>query len=145
MMRCLVPVWGDCRSSSPVSAQRSIPCSRRCGSGYVSLSVGEHPVAIGAATARIVNSVLAHGSTGSAWMRLAVGRASACPASSRPPGEWWPGRPSNRRCITAASSSSADPGGWKGEEKAHGPGVLIEKLIPGHLAEVRPSSRKEPS
>jgi len=43
------------------------------------------------------------------------------------------------------SSSSADPGGWKGDEKAHGPGVLIEKLIPGHLAEVRPSSRKEPS
>ena len=33
----------------------------------------------------------------------------------------------------------------EGRRKGAGPGVLIEKLIPGHLAEARPSSRKEPS
>ncbi len=111
--------------------------------GHIGLLDGDHPVVIPTAIARLGNSVLVHGSTGSGWMRTAAQGAPACLAVTSFDG------------IVVARSAFESSFHYRSavifgrferlaaDEKKQALDVLIDKLIPGRRAEVRPSSRKE--
>jgi uncharacterized protein len=111
--------------------------------GHVGLSAGDHPVVIPTAIARMGDWVLVHGSTGSGWMRMAAQGAPACLAVTSLDG------------VVVARSAFESSFHYRsavifgrferleGDQKKQALDVLIDKLIPGRLAEVRPSSRKE--
>ncbi len=111
--------------------------------GHVGITTNDHPVVIPTAIARDGDTVLVHGSTGSGWMRLAAAGAPACLAVTALDG------------IVVARSTFESSFHYRSavifgvferlvdERKHRALDVVAEKLIPGRLAEVRPSTAKE--
>src|SRR5258708_18710492 len=111
--------------------------------GHIGLSAGDHPVVIPTAIARMGNCVLVHGSTGSGWMRMAAQGVPACLAVTSFDG------------VVVARSAFESSFHYRsafifgrferleGDQKKHALGLRIDKLVPGRLAEERPSSGQE--
>ncbi|MGN6576142.1 MAG: pyridoxamine 5'-phosphate oxidase family protein [Nocardioides sp.] len=101
------------------------------------------PVVIPTGVARDGNRILVHGSTGSGWLRDLAGGADACITVTSLSG------------IVVARSAFESSFHYRsavvfgrftvleGEEKRAGLDVLVDKFIPGRLAEVRASTAKE--
>ena len=111
--------------------------------GHVGLVADGHPLVIPTAIARLGDSVLVHGSTGSRWMRLLAGAAPACLTVTVVDGlvvarSAFESSMRYRSVVLFGSFSPVDP-----DEKVHALEVLIEALLPGRSREVRPSTRKE--
>jgi uncharacterized protein len=95
------------------------------------------------AIARLGDSVLVHGSTGSRWMRLLAGAAPACLTVTVVDGlvvarSAFESSMHYRSAVLFGSFSPVDP-----DEKVRALEVLIDALLPGRSREVRPSTRKE--
>jgi nitroimidazol reductase NimA-like FMN-containing flavoprotein (pyridoxamine 5'-phosphate oxidase superfamily) len=101
------------------------------------------PVVIPTGVARDGDRVLVHGSTGSGWLRELAAGADACVTVTSLSG------------IVVARSAFESSFHYRsavvfgrftvleGEEKRAGLDVLVDKFVPGRLAEVRASSAKE--
>ena len=74
--------------------------------GHFALQADGHPVVVPTAIARDGDSVLAHGSTGSRWMRALAGERRQRWGSPCWTASWWPGPPSSPRCTTAVRCCS---------------------------------------
>lgn len=108
--------------------------------GHIGLNADDHPVVIPTAIARDGDTVLAHGSTGSRWMRVVAAGAPACLAVTSLDG------------VMVARSAFESSFHYRsavmfgrferleGDRKKQALDVLIDKLIPGRRAEVRPSA-----
>jgi len=111
--------------------------------GHVGITTDDHPVVIPTAIARDGDSVLVHGSTGSGWMRLACRGVPVCLAVTTLDG------------IVVARSTFESTFHYRsavifgcferleGERKERALDVVVEKLVPGRLTEVRPPSPSE--
>jgi uncharacterized protein len=111
--------------------------------GHVGITTDDHPVVIPTAIARDEDTLLVHGSTGSGWMRLAARGAPICVAVTSLDG------------IVVARSTFESTFHYRsavifgcferldGQRKERALDVIVEKLIPGRLIEVRPPSRGE--
>jgi nitroimidazol reductase NimA-like FMN-containing flavoprotein (pyridoxamine 5'-phosphate oxidase superfamily) len=111
--------------------------------GHVGAVVDGGPVVIPTAIARDGDDLLAHGSTGSGWMRAAADGGPACVTVTALDG-----------VIVARSAfesslryrSAVLFGAFErleGGRKERALGILAEKLIPGRSAEVRPNTASE--
>ena len=115
-----------------------------CLIGHFGLTADEHPVVIPTSIARDGDRILAHGSTGSRWMRaLADGAPTALAVTAidglvvaRSAFE------SSMRYRSAVVFGVCTGVGGPAE-KRRALDVLTEKLLPGRLAEVRPPMTKE--
>ena len=111
--------------------------------GHVGMTTDDQPVVIPTAIARDGDAVLVHGSTGSGGMRLAAGGAPACLAVTALDG------------IVVARSTFESTFHYRsavifgvferleGRRKERALDVVVEKLIPGRLSEVRRPSPGE--
>jgi uncharacterized protein len=111
--------------------------------GHVGLVADGHPLVIPTAIARDGDNVLVHGSTGSRWMRLLAGGAPACLTVTVVDGlvlarSAFESSMHYRCAVLFGSFSPVD-----GDEKPHALDVLVDALLPGRSAEVRPSTGKE--
>jgi uncharacterized protein len=111
--------------------------------GHVGLVADGHPLVIPTAIARLGDSVLVHGSTGSRWMRLLAGAAPACLTVTVVDGlvvarSAFESSMHYRSAVLFGSFSPVED-----DEKVHALEVLIDALLPGRSREVRPSTRKE--
>jgi uncharacterized protein len=111
--------------------------------GHIGLQADDFPLVIPTAIARDGDTVLAHGSTGSRWMRAVADGAPVCLAVTSLDG-----------VVVARSTfesslhyrSAVIFGRFErlaGEAHDLALHVITEKLIPGRAAEVRPSSASE--
>ena len=110
---------------------------------HVGLVRGSDPLVIPTAVARDADRVLIHGSTGSAWMRLLADGAGACVTIT------------SLGAVVVARSAFESSFHYRsavlfgrftaveGAEKHAALDVIVEKLIPGRLDEVRASTDKE--
>ncbi|MGV8859003.1 pyridoxamine 5'-phosphate oxidase family protein [Rhodoglobus sp.] len=100
------------------------------------------PGVIPTAVARLGDSLIVHGSTGSRWMRLVAGSPAAVSVTSL-------GGIVVARSAFESSliySSAVLFGSFQvldGDEKSAALNALTDKLIPGRLSEVRPNNKKE--
>ena len=111
--------------------------------GHVGVVRDGHPVVVPTGIARDGDRVLVHGSTGSGWMRTLAAGADACLTVT------------SLRGIVVARSAFESSMHYRsavlfgrfevleGDDKQRALDVLVEKLVPGRLAEVRPSTSKE--
>jgi hypothetical protein len=111
--------------------------------GHVGVVRDGHPVVVPTGIARDGDRVLVHGSTGSGWLRTLAAGADACLAVTSLGG------------IVVARSAFESSMHYRsavlfgrfevleGDDKLRALDVLVEKLVPGRLAEVRPSTPKE--
>jgi nitroimidazol reductase NimA-like FMN-containing flavoprotein (pyridoxamine 5'-phosphate oxidase superfamily) len=111
--------------------------------GHVGLVADGHPLVIPTAIARLGDSVLVHGSTGSRWMRLLAGAAPACLTVTVVDGlvvarSAFESSMHYRSAVLFGSFSPVEA-----DEKVRALEVLIDALLPGRSREVRPSTRKE--
>jgi nitroimidazol reductase NimA-like FMN-containing flavoprotein (pyridoxamine 5'-phosphate oxidase superfamily) len=106
--------------------------------------VSEHgPVIIPTAIARDGDRVLAHGSTGSRWMRALAGGTATCLAVTAFDAlvvarSAFESSMHYRSAVLFGSMTALS-----GDEKAHGLDVITDHLIPGRVAEVRRPTAKE--
>ena len=110
---------------------------------HVGLVRDGSPLVVPTGMARSGDTLLVHGSTGSAWMRALAGGAEACVTVT------------SLDAVVVARSAFESSFQYRsavlfgrfralaGEEKAAALDVLVEKLIPGRGAEVRASSARE--
>src|SRR5215471_19177226 len=103
-----------------------------------------HPVALPTAVARDGDRMLAHGSTGSGWIRrLAAGAPTSLAVTSFDAlvvarSAFESSMRYRSAVIFGQCTPLTDP-----DEKLRALGIVVEALLPGRLAEVRPSTRKE--
>jgi len=111
--------------------------------GHIGFDADDGPVVIPTAIVRLLDSVVVHGSTGSAWMRTVAEGAPACLAVTSLDG-----------MIVARSAfessfryrSAAIFGRFErleGEAKLSALDAVVDKMLPGRLSEVRPSTAAE--
>jgi len=111
--------------------------------GHIGFDAGEGPVVIPTAIVRILDSVVVHGSTGSRWMRSVAEGVPACLAVTSLDG-----------MIVARSAfessfryrSAVIFGRFErleGDTKRIALDAVVDKLVPGRLSEVRPSTTAE--
>jgi nitroimidazol reductase NimA-like FMN-containing flavoprotein (pyridoxamine 5'-phosphate oxidase superfamily) len=111
--------------------------------GHVAFTDGAEVSVVPTAVARIDDTLVLHGSTGSAWMRLLAGGApvavgitaleAVVVARSRFESSFW-----YRSAVVRGR-----PHRLEGEEKLRALDVLVERLVPGRLAETRDSDARE--
>jgi len=111
--------------------------------GHVGLVRDGHPLVVPTAVARDADRLLVHGSTGAGWMRALAAGADACVTVTALSG------------VVVARSAFESSMHYRsavlfgrftvleGDDKRRALDVLVEKLIPGRGAEVRPSTAKE--
>lgn len=111
--------------------------------GHVGFEDDGDPVVLPTAIARSGDTLLAHGSTGSRWMRRVAEGAPVCVEVTVVD------------AIMVARSAFESSFRYRsavlfgrfacleGDDKLAGLDVLVDKLIPGRLGEVRPSNRRE--
>jgi nitroimidazol reductase NimA-like FMN-containing flavoprotein (pyridoxamine 5'-phosphate oxidase superfamily) len=111
--------------------------------GHVGLVVDDGPVVVPTAVARENDSLLVHGSTGSRWMRALARGTPACVAVTALDGVIVARSTfeSSMRYRSAVLYGRFDRLGGARKERALG--VIVDKLIPGRAAEVRPSTAAE--
>lgn len=111
--------------------------------GHVGLVDDGHPVVIPTAIARDGDAVLLHGSTGSRWMRSLAAGAPACLTVTVLDGlvVARSAFESSLHYRSAVLFGACTP--VAGDAQPRALDVLVEKLLPGRSAEVRPSTRKE--
>jgi uncharacterized protein len=110
---------------------------------HVGLVADDHPVVIPTAVARDRDRVLIHGSTGSRWMRALAAGAPACLTVTEVDGivVARSAFESSLHYRSAVVFGSFEP--VVGDDVEPTLDVLVEQLIPGRSAEVRPSTSKE--
>ena len=100
------------------------------------------PGVLPTAIARFGDALIAHGSTGSRWMRLVSGAPAAVSITSVDgivvARSAFESSLLYRSAVLFGSFRALD-----GEEKADALNAMTDKLIPGRLSEVRPNSKKE--
>ena len=111
--------------------------------GHVGLVDDGHPVVVPTAVARDGDVVLVHGSTGSRWMRTLAGGVPACLTVTLLDGlvvarSAFESSLHYRSAVLFGRCTPLD-----GDEKRRALDLLVEALLPGRLAEVRPSTGKE--
>lgn len=111
--------------------------------GHVGLVRDGHPVVVPTAIAGDGDRLLVHGSTGSGWMRALAGGADACVSVTRLGGivvarSAYESSMHYRSAVLFGRFTALD-----GNDKTRALDVVVEKLIPGRGAEVRPSTAKE--
>lgn len=111
--------------------------------GHIGLVADGHPVVIPTAVARLGDTLLAHGSTGSRWMRMLAEGADASVAVTLTDGvvvarSAFESSLHYRSAVLFGRFAVLD-----GPEKERGLDALVDSLIPGRRSEVRPSTRKE--
>lgn len=111
--------------------------------GYVGLVSDGHPVVVPTGVARDGDTLLVHGSTGSGWIRALAAGTPACVTLA------------TLDALVVARSAFESSFRYRsatlfgtftvlaGDEKAHALEVLTERILPGRVAEVRASTRKE--
>jgi nitroimidazol reductase NimA-like FMN-containing flavoprotein (pyridoxamine 5'-phosphate oxidase superfamily) len=111
--------------------------------GHIGFNADDHPVVIPTAVARQGDVALVHGSTGSRWMRTVADGGPACLTVTSIDG------------VMVARSAFESSFHYRsavifgrfvrleGDRKQRALDALVEKLIPGRSAEVRPSSPGE--
>ena len=111
--------------------------------GHVGVVRDGHPVVIPTAIARDGDRLLLHGSTGSGWMRALADGADACVTVTR------------LDAVVVARSAFESSMHYRsavlfgrcealtGDDKERALDAIVDKLIPGRRAEVRPSTGKE--
>jgi nitroimidazol reductase NimA-like FMN-containing flavoprotein (pyridoxamine 5'-phosphate oxidase superfamily) len=111
--------------------------------GHVALVADGEPVVVPTAITRSGDTLLAHGSTGSRWMRLLASGAPASVAVTSLDGVIVARSAfeSSYRYRSAVLFGCFSP--LTGPAKAEALDVLVDKLIPGRRAEVRPSTKAE--
>jgi uncharacterized protein len=110
---------------------------------HVAFEVDGHPVIIPTAMVRMGDSVVVHGSTGSRWMRAVAGGVPACLAVTAVDGLMVARSAfeSSLHYRSAVLFGSFSP--LQGAAKDAALTALIDHLIPGRGAEVRPSTPGE--
>jgi hypothetical protein len=111
--------------------------------GHVGLVDDGHPVVIPTAIARDGDVVLLHGSTGSRWMRALAAGIPACLTVTALDGlvVARSAFESSLHYRSAVLFGRCVP--VEGDEQRRALDVLVEALLPGRSAEVRPPTRKE--
>ncbi len=112
--------------------------------GHIALVADGHPVVIPTAIARDGDVALAHGSTGSRWMRLLAAGAPASLAVTALDGlvvarSAFESSMHYRSAVLFGAFSVVD----EAAEKLRALDILTESLLPGRVAEVRRPSPKE--
>lgn len=110
---------------------------------HVGLVVDGGPLVVPTALARDGDRVLIHGSTGSGWMRRLAGGADACVTVTSLEGVVVARSAFESSFHYASGVLFGRFRSLDGEDKRAALDVLVEKLLPGRLAEVRPSTEKE--
>jgi nitroimidazol reductase NimA-like FMN-containing flavoprotein (pyridoxamine 5'-phosphate oxidase superfamily) len=111
--------------------------------GHIALVADDHPVVLPTAIARDDHLLLVHGSTGSRWMRAVADGAPVCVSVASLDGIIVARSAFESSLRYRSAAIFGRFGRLEGDEKDHGLDVLVEKLLPGRAAEVRPSSRSE--
>ena len=111
--------------------------------GHIGLVADGHPVVIPTAVARLGDALLAHGSTGSRWMRILAEGADASVAVTMTDGvvvarSAFESSLHDRSAVLFGRFTAL-----AGDEKERGLDALVDALIPGRRSEVRPSTKKE--
>lgn len=111
--------------------------------GHVGLVRDGHPVVVPTAVARDRDRLLVHGSTGSGWMRALATGADACVTVTSMHGlvvarSTFESSMHYRSAVLFGSFTALD-----GADKATALDVIVDKLLPGRRAEVRPTTAKE--
>lgn len=111
--------------------------------GHVGLVRDGSPVVVPTAVARDRDRLLVHGSTGSGWMRGLAAGADACVTVTSLHGlvvarSTFESSMHYRSAVLFGRFTPLD-----GEDKAAALDVVVDKLLPGRRAEVRPSTAKE--
>jgi nitroimidazol reductase NimA-like FMN-containing flavoprotein (pyridoxamine 5'-phosphate oxidase superfamily) len=111
--------------------------------GHVAFADGEEVSVVPTAVARVDDALVLHGSTGSGWMRLLAGGApvavgvtaleAVVVARSRFESSFW-----YRSAVVRGR-----PHRLEGDAKLRALDVLVERLVPGRLAETRDSDARE--
>lgn len=110
---------------------------------HIGFDVDGHPVVLPTAMARMADSVVVHGSTGSPWMRAVAEGVPACLAVTTVDG-LMVARSAFESSIhyqSAVLFGAFTP--LRGSEKESALTALVEHLLPGRSAEVRPSTARE--
>lgn len=110
---------------------------------HVGFEVEGHPVVIPTAVARLGDQVLVHGSTGSRWMRHLAGGVPACLAVTALDGLLVARSAfeSSLHYRSAVVFGRMTPLEEAAKERALA--ALVDQLLPGRAAEVRPSTPQE--
>lgn len=111
--------------------------------GHVGVVVDGGPVVIPTAIARDGDDLLAHGSTGSGWMRVAAGGVPACVTVTVLEGVIVARSAFESSLRYRSAVLFGSFGRLEGASKERALDILAEKLIPGRSAEVRPNSASE--
>jgi nitroimidazol reductase NimA-like FMN-containing flavoprotein (pyridoxamine 5'-phosphate oxidase superfamily) len=111
--------------------------------GHVGLVRDGHPVVVPTAIARDRDQLLVHGSTGAGWMRALADGADACVTVTSLHGlvvarSAFESSMHYRSAVVFGRFTPLD-----GADKDAALDVIVDKLLPGRRAEVRPSSVKE--
>lgn len=112
--------------------------------GHFALQADDHPVVIATAIARDGDSVLAHGSTGSRWMRVLASGASTSLGVTLLDGivvarsAFESSMHYRSAVLFGACETVADPA-----EKRAALDLITDRLLPGRVAEVRDPTVKE--
>ena len=110
---------------------------------HVGFSTDEGPVVIPTAAARDGDRLMIHGSTGSQWMRRLATGVPACAAVTSVDAVVVArsGFESSYRYRSAVIFGCFTP--LDGEEKHRALDLFVDRLIPGRVAEIRPSTSRE--
>ena len=111
--------------------------------GHVGLVRDGRPVVVPTAVARDRDRLLVHGSTGSGWMRALAAGADACVTVTSLHGlvvarSTFESSMHYRSAVLFGRFTALD-----GADKATALDVIVDKLLPGRRAEVRPTTAKE--
>lgn len=111
--------------------------------GHVGLVRDGRPVVVPTAVARDRDRLLVHGSTGSGWMRALAAGADACVTVTSLHGlvvarSTFESSMHYRSAVLFGRFTALE-----GADKATALDVIVDKLLPGRRAEVRPSTAKE--
>lgn len=111
--------------------------------GHIGFSADDGPVVIPTGIVRLLDSVVVHGSTGSAWMRAVAEGAPACLAVTSLDGmivarSAFESSFRYRSAVIFGRFEKLD-----GEAKLSALDAVVDKMLPGRLSEVRPSTAAE--